>query len=110
HHADVAADMLELWGFAGTADLVRYHMELPEDEPLLSGRSLLYLADKLTSGSRAVDLREKKKLIEEKFSSDPEALEAALLRLQRAEMIAGNFDKVSGEELEAALTDLGRER
>lgn len=110
HHADVAADMLELWGFAGTADLVRYHMELPEDEPLLSGRSLLYLADKLTSGSRAADLREKKKLIEEKFSSDPEALEAALLRLQRAEMIAGNFEKVSGKELEAALTDLDRER
>jgi hypothetical protein len=103
HHADVAADMLELWGFAETADLVRYHMELPEDEPLLSGRSLLYLADKLTSGNRVVDLRQRRKLIEKRFSSDPDALAAALVRLQRARTIANSFEKASGTKLEATL-------
>jgi len=102
-HADVAADMLELWGFAETADLVRYHMELPEDEPPLSGRSLLYLADKLTSDDRVMDLRQRGEMMEKRFSSDPDALAAALMRLQRAKTIADSLERASGTKLEAAL-------
>ncbi len=96
-HAEKGASILETWGFPETADLVRYHMDLPEEEPLLSGRSLLYLADKLTAGDRVVDIRQKRELVAEKFSDDPEALEASLHRIQRAESISNALDKLAKE-------------
>ena len=87
-HAEAAARTLEFWEFPETADLVRYHMDLPEKEPLLSKRSLLYLADKVVSGDRIVGLEQKRMKMEKRFATDPEALSGALLRLRRAERIS----------------------
>lgn len=102
-HAEAAARTLEFWGFPETADLVRYHMDLPEGEPLLSGRSLLYLADKVVSGDRVVGLEQKREEMEKKFAADPAALEPARRRLQRAFEIGRTIENTSGENLQHLL-------
>ena len=102
-HAEAAARTLEFWEFPETADLVRYHMDLPEGEPLLSGRSLLYLADKVVSGDRVVGLEQKREEMEKKFAADPAALEPARRRLQRAFEIGRTIENTSGENLQHLL-------
>mgnify|MGYP000868978894 CR=1 FL=1 len=97
-HAEAAAGTLDSWGFAATADLVRYHMDLPEKEPLLSERSLLYLADKVVSGNRIVGLERKAKEMEKRFETDPEALTGARFRLQRAERISKALERLSEKD------------
>ena len=102
-HAEKGASILETWGFPETADLVRYHMDLPEEEPLLSGRSLLYLADKLTDDKGLVSLAKKRENMEKKLSLDPKGLEAALGRIGRARVIAVALEKAAGKSLEELL-------
>lgn len=105
-HAQKAAVILEKWGFPETADLVRYHMELPEGEPLLSDRSLLYLADKLTSGKTITSLERKRASAEKRFHGNPPALEAVSRRMQRAQDIAGAFERCTGTNLDSILDNL----
>jgi hypothetical protein len=105
-HAQKAAVILEKWGFPETADLVRYHMELPEGEPLLSDRSLLYLADKLTSGKTIISLKRKRASAEKKFRGNPPALKAVSRRMQRALDIAGAFERCTGTNLDSILDSL----
>ena len=78
-------------------------MDLPEGEPLLSGRSLLYLADKVVSGDRVVGLEQKRMEMEKKFAADPAALEPARRRLQRAFEIGRTIENTSGENLQHLL-------
>ena len=106
NHAEEAARALEAWGFPEPADLVRHHMDLPENEPQLSGRSLLYLADKITSGNRVVELDQKSISMGKRLSNDPHALEAALWRLRKAMDTASAFEKTTGTRLEEALSSL----
>ncbi|HAA47836.1 MAG TPA: metal-dependent phosphohydrolase [Synergistaceae bacterium] len=103
-HAEEGAATLEKWGFAETADLVRFHMELPDDEPLLSGRSLLYLADKIVAGTEATGLDKRWRDVREKFSGNPAALKSACSRLQKAENIARAFEACTGKRLKEILT------
>lgn len=99
-HAEEAARTLEAWDFPELADLVGYHMDLPEDEPPLSGRSLLYLADKMVAGVNVVGLQRKRRIVVEKFESDPQVLAAANLRLDRARNIAVSFEECTGRNVE----------
>lgn len=100
HHAEAAADILEQWSFRSLAGPVRVHMDLPEGEPLLSNASLLYLADKMTSGAEIVSLESRKQKMRERFAEDSEALEAALNRLDRARKIAQAFRRETGRSAE----------
>ncbi len=105
-HAAKAALQLDSWGFSPIADLVRFHMELPEEEPLLSDRSLLFLADKVTTGNRVTGLDKKYELMEQKFRSDPVALESAQKRLRRARETGLAFEKASGASLGDVLRNI----
>ncbi|MGC9490597.1 MAG: DVU_1551 family NTP transferase [Thermovirgaceae bacterium] len=105
-HAERAAAIVEKWGFPETADLIRYHMNLPEGEPLLSNRSLLYLADKLTSGKKITNLEQKQASAENRFYGNPPALEAVSRRMQRAGDIAGAFEKCTEKSLDSILDSL----
>jgi len=106
NHAERAAAIVEKWGFPETADLIRYHMELPEGEPLLSDRSLLYLADKLTSGKKITSLEQKQASAENRFYGNPPALEAVSRRMQRAGDIAAAFEKCTEKSLDSILDSL----
>lgn len=103
NHAEKGAAILQKWGFPETADLVRFHMELPDDEPLLSRRSLLYLADKIVTGTDVTGLDRKMRDMREKFSGDPAALEAASRRLAKARRIAVAFEDCTGRKVRDVL-------
>ena len=103
-HALAGADVLDAEGYPRVAAVARFHMQLPEPPPDLPGeREVLYLADKLTVGSRPVDLDGKRESAEALFASDPEALAAARARLEAARVIAARIESLTGRPLSAIL-------
>jgi molybdenum cofactor cytidylyltransferase len=103
-HADAGAGVLDAESYPRVAAVVRYHMQLPGQPPDLPGeRELLYLADKLTVGSRTVDLDGKRERAEAEFASDPEALDAARARLEAARVIGARIESLTGQPLSASL-------
>jgi molybdenum cofactor cytidylyltransferase len=96
-HAEAGAALLDGEGYPRVAGVVRYHMELPGAPRDLPGeREVLYLADKLTVGSRTVDLDGKHERAETLFASDPEALDAARTRLEAARLITAHVESLTG--------------
>jgi len=103
-HAEAGADELDAEGYPRVADVVRCHMQLPGPPPDLPGeREVLYLADKLTVGSRTVDLDGKRERAEALFASDPDALGAARAKLEVARVIAARIESLTGRPLSAIL-------
>ena len=103
-HAAAGAALLDAEGYPRVAAVMRYHMQLPGPPPELPGeREVLYLADKLTVGSRAVDLDAKRERAGALFAGDPEALKAALERLEAAQIIAARIESLAGRPLPAIL-------
>ena len=103
-HAAAGAAVLDDESYPRVAAVVRHHMQLPGPPPELPGeREVLYLADKLTVGSRAVDLDARRERAEALFAGDPEALKAALERLEAARVIAAGIESLAGRPLSAIL-------
>jgi len=103
-HAEEGAAVLDAEGYPRVAALVRRHMQLPGPPPDLPGeREVLYLADKLTVGSRAVDLDGKRERAEVLFAGDPGALDAARARLEAARVIAARIESLVGRPLSSIL-------
>jgi CTP:molybdopterin cytidylyltransferase MocA len=103
-HAAAGADVLDAEGFPRVAALARFHMQLPGPPPDLPGeREVLYLADKLTVGSRTADLEGKRERAEAVFASDPEALDTARARLEAARVIAARIESLTGRPLSSVL-------
>jgi len=105
-HAEAGAAVLDAEGYPRVAAVVCCHMQLPGPPPELPGeREVLYLADKLTVGSRAVGLDARRERAEAVFASDPEALKAALERLEAARVIAARIESLARRPLSAILDD-----
>jgi len=103
-HAAAGAAVLDAEGYPRVAAAVRYHMRLPGPPPDLPGeREVLYLADKLTMGSRTVGLDGKRERAAARFAGDPEALDAARTRLEAARLIAARIESLAGRPLSAIL-------
>ena len=103
-HATAGAAVLDDEGYPRVAAVARFHMQLPGPPPDLPGeREVLYLADKLTVGSRAVDLDAKRERAEALFAGDPEALHSARARLEAARVIAARIESLTGRRLSAFL-------
>ena len=103
-HAGAGADLLDAEGYPRVAAVTRYHMQLPGPPPdLLGEREVLYLADKLTVGSRTVDLQSRRERAEALFASAPDALDAAQDRLEVARVIGARIEAVVGRPLSAIL-------
>jgi molybdenum cofactor cytidylyltransferase len=66
-------------------------------------REVLYLADKLTVGSRTADLDGKRERAEAHFAGDPAALGAARTRLEAARLIGARIESLTGLPLSAIL-------
>ena len=103
-HAEAGADVLDAEGYPRVAAVARFHMQLLGPPPDLPGeREVLYLADKLTVGSGAVDLDGKRERAEALFARDPQALDAARARLEAARVIAARIESLAGRPLSAIL-------
>ncbi len=103
-HAEAGALVLEAEGYPRVAAVVRSHMQLPGPPPALPGeREVLYLADKLTVGSRTIDLDGKRRRAEALFASDPAALDAARMRLEAARAIEARVAFLVGRPVSALL-------
>jgi molybdenum cofactor cytidylyltransferase len=99
-HAEAGAAALDAEGYPRVAAVTRFHMKLPGPPPDVPGeRELLYLADKLTVGSRTVDLDGKRARAAVRFAGDPAALEAAHARLEVARLIAARVEALTGLSL-----------
>ena len=76
-HAEAGARILEQLSMPEAADLVRCHMDLPEEYLKdVNEHMLLYLADKMCRGNRQVTVEERFEMKKEKLSGDKEALAA----------------------------------
>ena len=103
-HAEAGALVLEAEGYPRVAAVVRNHMHLPGPPPALPGeREVLYLAAKLTVGSRTIDLDGKRRRAEALFASDPAALDAARMRLEAARAIEARVAFLVGRPVAALL-------
>jgi len=103
-HAEAGAAVLDAEGYPRVAAVARSHMELHGPLPDLPGeREVLYLADKLTVGTRMVDLDEKGARAEALFAGDPAALHAARTRLEAARVIAARIEAVTGQPLSSVF-------
>lgn len=97
-HQHVGADWLAMQGYPGLSPLVRSHHDLPPEEENWETR-LLYLADKLTSGTEVVPLESRLDSMRARFSGDRVALEAAEVRLGHARAILGEVESLAGKSL-----------
>jgi len=103
-HAAAGAAALDAEGYPRVAAVARYHMQLPGPPPDLPGeREVLYLADKLTEGSRIVDLEGRRERAEALFAGDPEVLDTARARLEAARVIAARIESLTGRRLSSVL-------
>lgn len=107
-HADAGAAVLDAEGYPRVAAVARFHMRLPGPPPDLPGeREVLYLADKLTVGSRTSDLDDKCERAEALFAGDPEALGAVRDRLEAARAIGARIEALVGRPLSSVLDTRG---
>lgn len=97
-HALAGARFLRSWGWKGVADLVAGHMDGPQGGTLDEG-ALLFAADKAVQSSRVVGIPLRRKLMEERFRGNAEALANALDRLDRAEAIFKALKERTGQAL-----------
>jgi CTP:molybdopterin cytidylyltransferase MocA len=109
-HEDAGAKLVLSEGYPDTAYLVRHHMDLPDGFDINVNRKdacelmILYLADKLCRDGKITPPAETLKLLEARFASDPDALESARKRIQRAQAILSFFETEYGVNFNSILS------
>jgi len=107
-HAEAGAAVLDAEGYPRVAAVARSHMKLPGPPADVPGeREVLYLADKLTAGSRTVGLDGKRERAAALFAGDRGAQDAARTRLDVAGVIAARIESLTGRPLAAILGGRG---
>jgi HD superfamily phosphohydrolase YqeK len=93
-HAERGAAFLAENGFPEVAEVVRGHTDLPSSAS--AETEILYLADKIVSGTEFVSLEEREKRVRKKFLSDETAMKAALRRMKLAFDVREKVERVTG--------------
>ena len=105
-HARVGEEMLRAMGYPTVAEVVGAHMDLTvrDDEPLRP-HEVVYLADKLVQGTRAVPLE--KRFLErlERYARNPKASAAIASRQTTALKIKRRLEQRLGVSLESLLEE-----
>lgn len=103
-HAAVAEQILRELGFPEIAAVVGEHMDLSlEGGELIREKEIVYLADKLVSGSRIVTLESRFGDKSKKYTADPDALLSIGRRLDTAMKIKSHLEQSTGRSLESIV-------
>ena len=106
-HARKGAEWIAASGFPKVADVVRQHMDLVfEPSAGVHEAEVVYLADKMVSGSGIVPLQTRKALKEKRFINDPEALKMMTFRMTTALAIQKQIETIVGTSLDSVLSGL----
>ena len=103
-HARKGAELIAVKGFQAVADVVEQHMNLVFD-PLngIHEAEVVYLADKMVSGSEIVPLEKRILWKKEQFGTDPEALKMMTFRMDQAVRIREAVEQLIGGPLDGLL-------
>lgn len=87
-HAEKGSDLLQQMGYSKIAAIVGAHMQLPEGAlEEMDERAIVYLADKLTCGTRRVSVQSRLERALASFGADEEAARAAKKRMSDARAV-----------------------
>ncbi|GAB6039133.1 NTP transferase domain-containing protein [Fundidesulfovibrio butyratiphilus] len=100
NHEAEGGRLLDEAGFPDAAAVVRAHrdIDLPPDQPVTE-REVVYLADKLASGDRMVDVAARFQEKLDRFAADPEAVAAITGRRDRALAMRARIEAETGLSL-----------
>jgi CTP:molybdopterin cytidylyltransferase MocA/HD superfamily phosphodiesterase len=106
-HAAAGARILESMDYPAVAELVKSHVDIHirEDQPVHESE-VLYIADKLVAGDRAVSIEERFGEKRKRFADHPEAKAAVERRLANALKIKERIEKQTGKDLYALLSEI----
>ncbi|MEG6523749.1 DVU_1551 family NTP transferase [Desulfotomaculum sp. 1211_IL3151] len=93
-HAQAGSQLLQQLGYPRVAEIVLQHMELSLDEDNINETSVVYLADKLVQEDRPVSLAQRFRDSLQKYGSEDAALNTVIRRLQQAQRIEQEIEKV----------------
>lgn len=108
NHAQQGATLLRNMGFPDVADAVAAHTDLVlEKDASIGPREILFLSDKLVSGTRLVpSLAKRFQSSMDRFGSDPAARKAIQRRRQTAERIRDAIEAITGQTLSDMLPEM----
>jgi len=106
NHAAAGASRLTAMGFDDRlAAIVASHADCdPSPGTTISETEVVCLADKLVQGSRLVDLQDRFQASLERFSNNPEAIQAVHRRWRQARSIAERIEQACGHTISALLS------
>lgn len=108
HHERKGAETLEALGFPEIAPIVRAHMRLSHDvQPRIDELTVVFLTDKLFSGSKAVTLKKRyaeKMLL---YQDNPEVLRIIREQLEIARNLEKQIETVLGASSLTNLPEIG---
>jgi hypothetical protein len=103
-HARVAMQILNNLDYPAVAEIVGVHMDIRfEDEKTISEKEVVFLADKLVSGTRIVDLKARFDTAIKRYGSEPDVLANIKSRMGSALKIKHRVEQLAGRSLEAIV-------
>jgi putative nucleotidyltransferase with HDIG domain len=96
-HAKTGAQIVRQYGYDEVAEIIEYHMDIDStNNDEITEAHVLYLADKLVKEEQVVTLDERLSKSRTRFAHSPEILNKVVTRLDKAQNIKKNMEKILG--------------
>jgi len=103
-HARVAMRILNKLDYPAVAEIVGVHMDIPlEDKKGISEKEIVFLADKLVSGTRIVDLKSRFDTVINRYGSQPGVLANIKNRMGSALKIKHRIEQLADRSIETII-------
>lgn len=100
-HAKTGAEIVRQLGYDEVAEVIEHHMDIElSDDAEITEIHLLYLADKLVKEDRVVSLEQRFNESKIRFANFPEILCKVVNRLEKAQRIKKQIEKILGYSIE----------
>lgn len=97
-HAGEASRLIEKMGYGKVAEIVRAHMDLPEEAArIIDERAIVYLADKLVIEDQRTTLEERLIKIKRKFGMNERIMQSIAKRFFLAKQVSQKIEEILGE-------------